>query len=370
MDDATGDAKKILEAQDILSILILPVFVENEFRGYVGFDSCRAEKEWSYVEISLLNSFVLLYVKTLERHILEKKVMQVNENFNNFFNMIQDSLFVLDYEGHIIDINNTVLNKSGYSRDELVGKSVLMLHPKDQAKAAQKNIQDLISGELDCCMIQSITKKGHIFPVETRVTQGLWNGEKALFCISQDITERRKYEEKIRDLSNKDGLTGAYNRRYIYELAEEIIEAYKTKKEIFSVSILDLDNFKLINDSYGHQVGDYVLKEFTKVVRENLSPQDVLGRYGGEEFIIIHPHTDREKCKSTLNQVLNRVGAQNFVHKEHSMKITFSAGMASSEELKTEDINIDQLVQLADTRMYYAKKCGKNQVMGTVPELF
>ena len=477
-----GDAtKQSLEAQDILSILVLPIFVKEEFRGYVGFDSCHFEKEWSYVEISLLTSFVLLYAKSLERNYLEEQVEQVSENFNNFFNMIRDLLFVIDYEGNIIDVNRSVLKKLGYSRSELLGKSITMIHPIDQVKAAYKDMEGLISGRIKYCNLPVITKKGEIFPAETRISEGVWNGESVLFGVSKDIselsmseekfskaftdsgvsmfiskvkngeilevndtfvefsghkkeeiigkttrdiqliarynsrdeilaeiqekgkvkdkeiemlgnnhairkglinivpvkinnemcflssiidiTERSNYAEKMRDLLQRDGLTGVYNRRYVYDRAEEIIKVYKETKELFSVSILDLDDFKLINDTYGHHVGDYVLTEFTKIVTSKLSPQDILGRYGGEEFIVIHPYADRDKSKLILDKVLDYIRRKTFVYDGHHIKVTFSAGIAACEELSKDEVKIDKLVQLADARMYCAKKSGKNKIV-------
>lgn len=473
--------RQILEDQAILSVLVIPVFVEDEFRGFIGFDSYNFEREWTEVEISLLNSFVLLYEKTIERRNLGKDLEQVKENFNNFFNMIQDLLFVLDYNGNIIDVNQSVLNRMNYHKEELLGQSVLKLHPKHRAEEVKIKMKDLLEKKNNSCSIPAITKDGEIFPIETKISEGLWNQEKVFFAVSKDITEltmseekfskafnnsgvsmlitnfengkisevndtfldlvgykkeeiigktildlkifrgykkrekliqeidtygkisdmeieilnkdnnlrkaivnivplqlnnhmflltsildittRIQYEEKILDISNRDYLTGVYNRRYVYSRAKEIIEEHKRTNKIFSVSIIDIDNFKLINDTYGHVAGDFILKEFTKVMNERLRPYDILGRYGGEEFILILNHADLEKSYLILKRILNFIRNKTFLFDGNFIKLTFSAGIASCQELSENEIEIDKLVKIADRKMYLAKDSGKNEII-------
>lgn len=473
--------RQILEDQAILSVLVIPVFVEDEFRGFIGFDSYNFEREWTEVEISLLNSFVLLYEKTIERRNLGKDLEQVKENFNNFFNMIQDLLFVLDYNGNIIDVNQSVLNRMNYHKEELLGQSVLKLHPKHRAEEVKIKMKDLLEKKNNSCSIPAITKDGEIFPIETKISEGLWNQEKVFFAVSKDITEltmseekfskafnnsgvsmlitnfengkisevndtfldlvgykkeeiigktildlkifrgykkrekliqeidtygkisdmeieilnkdnnlrkaivnivplqlnnhmflltsildittRTQYEEKILDISNRDYLTGVYNRRYVYSRAKEIIEEHKRTNKIFSVSIIDIDNFKLINDTYGHVAGDFILKEFTKVMNERLRPYDILGRYGGEEFILILNHADLEKSYLILKRILNFIRNKTFLFDGNFIKLTFSAGIASCQELSENEIEIDKLVKIADRKMYLAKDSGKNEII-------
>lgn len=481
MKDGKNSTKQVLKAQGILSILVIPIFVKNKFRGFIGFDSCHIEKEWSQVEISLLNSFVLLYEKALERKCLEKRVAQSKENFLNFFHMIQDLLFVLDLEGNIIEVNENVLATFNYSKEELLGKSVLMLHPKDKAEDVQKTIEDLVAKKIESCNIPAITKEGHIFPVETRTSEGLWNGEPVIFAVSKniselsvseekfskafnnsgismfiskfeegefldvndtfvdftgytreeligqnafdlqlikshknremlkekiesdnqisgleieiksknngirtglvnivplninhekrllssiiDITDRVEYEKQLLEVSNRDSLTGIYNRHCVYHKAKQIIQEYKQNGKVFSVGIIDIDNFKAVNDEYGHQVGDYVLIEFAKSIDDSLRLYDILGRYGGEEFIVILNHSNKEGSNTVLERALNIVRNKTFVCGGNEIRLTFSAGISSSEDLEKDELSIDKLVEIADKRMYIAKKSGKNRIV-------
>lgn len=131
----------------------------------------------------------------------------------------------------------------------------------------------------------------------------------------------------------------------------------------FSICILDIDKFKNINDSYGHQVGDFVLKEFTRKIKSKLRPYDLLGRYGGEEFIIILKNTNLENSNLTIERILKFTRNTDFVYDDIVINFTFSGGISNSSEFKKEKITIDALVKLADERMYKAKNNGRNKIV-------
>ncbi len=132
-----------------------------------------------------------------ERIKSQVKIKQAHNNFNNFFNTINDLLFVLDTEGKIIDINNTVYKRLGYEKEELIGKSVLLVHPENRREEAGKTVANMLSGKKDFCPIPVITKHGITIPVETHIVIGEWNGEPALFGVVKDISELKKSEEKF-----------------------------------------------------------------------------------------------------------------------------------------------------------------------------
>lgn len=479
--DEKSTTKKFLESQGILSVLTIPIFLKNQFIGFIEFDSYAFDREWSQVEISLLNSFVFLYAKALERDRLEQKVKQTNDNFFNFFNMIEDLLIVLDYEGTIIDINNNVLKQLSYTRKELLGAPFLKLHPEDEVEKTKKNFNELITKGTEYFRLNLLTKEGDIFPIEARNSKGIWNGKPVIFAVGKDISEltlsedkfskafnnsgismfisrfkdgkllevndkfldffgyiksevigkttlelqmtkdyderdtfkemiqrdkkitdleinyidknkkihtgltnivpitinnedclltsiidisdRVANEKEIVELSTRDYLTSTYNRRFIYEVLDEIIEDSKREKIFFSVAIIDIDNFKSINDYYGHQVGDDVLVEFTRILKDNLRSHDILGRYGGEEFIVIINHADIEESNHVLKRVLGSVRDHVFQTDEEQIELTFSAGIASCKEFTDEKLTIDKLIEKSDRRMYRAKKSGKNQIV-------
>jgi len=144
-------------------------------------------------EIAKLRKENRLLRKSLKVRDFEKYV----DNFHQFFNTIQDFLFVLDENGNILDANETVFDRLGYTKDELVGKSVLLTHPEERREEAGQIVFDMLQGTSEYCPIPLKTKSGRYIPVETRVKQGCWNGKPAIFGVSKDISKIKLSEEKF-----------------------------------------------------------------------------------------------------------------------------------------------------------------------------
>ena len=198
--------REVLAAQQIQSILVLPVFLEKTFSGFVGFDSCVRERNWAVDEIALLETFVELLAKSLQKAQLQTQVERSKQNFNNFFSAIDDLLFVFDYAGNILEVNESVLRKTGYFKEELVGQSVLFLHPEDRRAEMKAVFDGMTGGTLQSCRIPIQTKSGTQFPVITRVCKGEWNGVSALFGVTQDMTMLQFSEEKFSNAFNNSPL--------------------------------------------------------------------------------------------------------------------------------------------------------------------
>lgn len=273
-------------------------------------------------------------------------------------------MFISRYEdGEILDVNDKFLDFFGYTKDEIMGKTTLDLQmTKDysQRETFKKMIKTY--NKIQDLEINYIDKNNENRTGLTNIVPVVINDTECLLTSIIDISDRVKNEKKILELSNKDSLTDTYNRRFVYEVLSKIIEKGNKNRDLFSVAIIDIDNFKNINDNYGHQVGDEVLVEFTKIVKENLRPDDVLGRYGGEEFIIIVNNADIEKSSKVLERVLANVRKRLSIFGDYEINLTFSAGVTSCKELEEVELSIDRLVEIADQRMYLAKKNGKNKV--------
>jgi diguanylate cyclase (GGDEF)-like protein len=164
----------------------------------------------------------------------------------------------------------------------------------------------------------------------------------------------RVYQEK---LANTDPLTGAYNRRYLNEFANDYIKIVKREKIDFSLLIIDLDDFKNINDTYGHETGDQVLIQFVKIVRETIRENDLIIRFGGDEFILLLPNTSINNAKILANKIINRISEHNMIDE---IKFFVSVGVAQYGE---KDSNIDDIIVRADKSLYEAKRAGKNRVI-------
>lgn len=191
-----------------------------------------------------------------------------------------------------------------------------------------------------------------------------WTKDKrpeVMFGTILDITEKKKVEEKIIEASIKDPLTNLYNRRYIFDRLEEIKAKFDRNKEIFSVALIDLDFFKHINDNYGHIAGDFILQNFANILKEKFRIFDLIGRYGGEEFIVVMSGCSKEDAENRMNELLNDIRKTSFDYKENKIKLTFSCGISDSKDLDL--IILDKLIDLADKRLYKAKHFGRNRVI-------
>ncbi len=141
-----------------------------------------------------------------------------------------------------------------------------------------------------------------------------------------------------------------------------IVAEYIRNVYMFSVAIIDIDYFKLINDKYGHQAGDQVLIEFTQIISNGLRPYDILGRYGGEEFIIVSVNTTSEHLKIAIERILEKIRKIEINYKGNKINFTFSTGIADGNDFIEEDLTVDRAVELADRRLYKAKQKGRNRI--------
>jgi two-component system cell cycle response regulator len=176
------------------------------------------------------------------------------------------------------------------------------------------------------------------------------------------VMENSRLFERVRNLSIRDGLTELYNHRHSVELlANEFERVGRYHQEAMSLLMIDIDHFKAVNDQYGHPVGDIVLRDVAKLMREALRTVDSVGRYGGEEFMVILPHTPYDEAAKTGERLRQRVADHVFQVAGSSVKVTVSVGVASYPSEKVDSPSA--LIREADLRLYRAKELGRNRVV-------
>jgi len=174
-----------------------------------------------------------------------------------------------------------------------------------------------------------------------------------------------KYNRKVLALSIKDSLSGLYNRRYIFDHMEKIISADASDKTSLSVIMVDIDDFKTLNDNYGHPFGDGVIQQIAVLGQATLRSTDVMARVGGEEFMCALSRIDEEQCKNIAQRFVDNVQAHKFnTEQGKTVTVTISVGIASLKDICHEDetFNARSLYGLADKALYLSKQKGKNQV--------
>lgn len=178
--------------------------------------------------------------------------------------------------------------------------------------------------------------------------------------IIQDITEQKELQSRLEKLANTDDLTGCASRRFFMERAEEELLRVRRYGGAMSVLMLDLDHFKNVNDRYGHEVGDAVLKMFVRICQGLMRDVDVMGRLGGEEFAIMLPETGSEQALKVAERICQSVAAAD-VSVPGASRIHFSTSIGVSS-LVERDVRVDALLNRADRALYQAKEAGRNQV--------
>jgi len=158
-----------------------------------------------------------------------------------------------------------------------------------------------------------------------------------------------------------DGLTGVSNRTWFIKRANEEIEFSRAGRLPLSLAMIDIDFFKKVNDTYGHQAGDTVLCKLAEILSDEKRPRDILGRYGGEEFILMLVNTAAADAVNVCERIRNRVKSSVFTYKDTAVNITISAGLSSNAHLKNPAL--EEMIKAADKFLYKAKKNGRNQVV-------
>lgn len=182
----------------------------------------------------------------------------------------------------------------------------------------------------------------------------LWSG------VVTDVTERKELERELEHQAHIDMLTGLSNRRHFFELAEKELSRARRHHEPLAMLMLDVDYFKQVNDTYGHDVGDTVLRKMGEICTGVLRNNDILGRLGGEEFAILLPETAMEQALETAERLRHAVADSGVQTRDgKGLHLTVSLGVAS---LESQDGNVDAILKRADEALYAAKNAGRNRV--------
>ena len=182
-----------------------------------------------------------------------------------------------------------------------------------------------------------------------------WQKEMVIFSTFQDITQQKKIITRLGKQASTDPLTGLYNRRVFEILANQSLSSARRYNTPYAVGMLDIDFFKKVNDTYGHEAGDKVLKNLADTIKKTLRQSDIVARYGGEEIVIFFVHTPPSECYVAAEHIRKAVGEMNTVVDGQSIPITVSIGISDCQNM-----DLDSLIKQADEGLYYSKENGRN----------
>lgn len=301
------------------------------------------------------------------------KTKQLEIQLKAIVNTAGESIINIDQKGAIQLFNPAAVKLFGYEQEEVIGKSVNILIPDDHKTDYENYIEQYIAGNKKDIFpigqeVMGQKKDGTVFPVYVTVGDTLVESQIGFTVLIHDLTETKKiYAElslanqelqtknkELDLLATKDQLTGLYNRLFIEKKSKELIHRCERFSENLALSMVDIDHFKSVNDKYGHDVGDEVLISFARILSDNSRKVDIVGRWGGEEFMILFQtnSTDAVTFAEKLRCII--------MEKDHGKagKITASIGLTqyiSGDSLET-------MTKRADQALYMAKKNGRNRV--------
>jgi diguanylate cyclase (GGDEF)-like protein/PAS domain S-box-containing protein len=295
---------------------------------------------------------------------MENKLRESEERHRLLADHASDVIWTMDIEGKFTYVSPSVEKLRGYTPEEVMKQSPEEVLCPDSLKEMQAGLEKAIKfvgikkhfnsyrGELE-----QPCKSGDT--VWTEATVSAMYNEEGMFIgfigVSRDIMERKKLEKEIIKLSITDKMTQLYNRLKLDEVLEKELNRSKRTNLSFAVIMMDIDYFKSINDTYGHQVGDKVLIEMASLLKKNIRATDIVGRWGGEEFLMILPATDIRGGEIIAEKLRLIIEGYSFVD---GLNITSSFGVAVYDS----DLSFDSIISRADIALYNAKESGRSRV--------
>lgn len=320
--------------------------------------------EWNIAPVRAADGQVTHYI-SIQRDVSQRRE---EEHFSRtLLNNIGEGVFGVDPQGRFTFINPAALRMLGYSSEqELLGKS-------SHAVTHHTHVDCRPYPEEDCPIYKVINqgvsiqnwdedwfwrKDGTGFAVEIYATP-LWQELGQVFggvVTFRNISERKRLEKELQELAYHDQLTGLYNRHIFYDLLEKEIERSRRYQTRFSLVMFDLDHFKQVNDTYGHDVGDQVLVQVAELARQRVRKNDSVCRWGGEEFMLLLPETSLNRACQLADSFRESIAQADFPKLD---QLTASLGVAEYIANETSD----DLTQRVDTALYRAKAEGRNRVV-------
>jgi diguanylate cyclase (GGDEF)-like protein/PAS domain S-box-containing protein len=334
----------------------------------------HAEEKARRAELELANRQLSLEI--VERNRVEAALRESEERYRALTENSLTGIYVHE-DDLLVYVNKRLAAMSGYLPREMLGRNFWeFVHPQDR-----QIVKDgYIPGSLNKAQpghyeFRLLCKNGEVKWVEALCSSIRHCGRPATMGNVTDVTQRKRAEEEREELiadltiarealyfqANRDALTSLWNRFAVLERLNEELERAAREKQSLAVIMADLDHFKRINDTYGHQVGDLALQEIANRIRSSLRPYDTVGRYGGEELLVILPGCDEERAVSLAERVRLAVCDRPIKTDEGPVAVTVSIGVALVDGPIKADV--DEVISRADNALYRAKDAGRNRSM-------
>jgi len=295
-----------------------------------------------------------------------KTIISENEKLKTVISALPDLVFILTESGRYADIFGGVDLEFYHDGSPLIGKSLYDVLDKEKADWFREQIRltlqekklRVVEYNLAGEDVDTIDKlegpQGEIwFEGRVKPLPSVYAGERAVVWVARNVTAKHLLEMELRQLSEIDPLTGIGNRRKLLERLQGKFQEYQRYRQPTCYLLFDIDDFKSINDRYGHLVGDHVLRKVARMCDSQLRSVDLIGRLGGDEFGVILANTSMEQAASFVQRLDQAIGSVTMKTGQLDIPVTISIG---TSEFRVEDKDIESIISRADNAMYQVKQ--------------
>lgn len=357
---------------DVYGTLWATLSSGHEWHGEFRNRKKNGELYWDYTAISpildetgRISHYVAIQEDITEDKLAAEHLRQQKQFSDDIINSLPGIFYMLDEEGGFVRINPQFSAVTGFPERELMQMNALDLFDGYQRAVIAERILEVFEKGESSAEAELVVRSGRKIPYFFTGHRTFIDGKSYLVGVGTDISERRKLEAELTYQARMDMLTGLPNRRHFLELATLELARAARYGNLLSILMVDLDEFKAINDAYGHQTGDRTLMKFAEVCRHTIRSIDIPGRIGGEEFAILLPETEEGEAMEVAERLRRGLaGAEIEAENGKTFRFTASIGVATLSE-SVDDI--DKLLAASDKALYAAKSAGRNRSINFRP---
>lgn len=361
LDDSWAAERALLNKLGIRSAVLVPVAIGTRIDGFLGFDAVAKERRWEREEIRLLRVLADLLGATLERVEVSAALSASEARYRDVLESINEVIFRTDLEGRFTFLNSAWETITGFDLDASLGRrQVDFVHSEDQTECLNEQAC-LVAGQRDTSQleIRYLTHDGSVrwLGIEARAMRDDVGRVLGTTGLMRDVTVQREAERHMRYLAHHDALTGLPNRSLALDRLDQMIKGVQRSGVSIAALFVDLDGFKKINDSIGHQAGDEVLVLASKRLAEHVRDGDTVARLSGDEFLVLlRDVREPEAVGVVADKLLERFRAP-FHLGDRGLFVSASIGIAIAP---ANGETPEELLRNADTAMYHAKDAGRD----------
>jgi len=314
------------------------------------------------IHLALYSMMVGAVVSSISGYLIEKSKRKLflskleSDAFKYLIDSSHEFIAIYDIKTHrYLYANQAVLKINDCTLEAILTKKVTDIHTELQSDFIAGMFSELDKNKKISHILKLTDHKGEVYYTQTTLQYAFYKFQKVIINFSNDVTELKLAEFKIQELAERDSLTNLYNRYKMDELFTIFESQFRRYKKGFSLIICDIDYFKNINDTYGHIVGDQVLKKIATILQSNIRESDIIARWGGEEFAILLPNTNINEAETVAKKIYNAVRTENY---EQVGNVYASYGVSSYLE-EDEELTFFNRVDMA---LYEAKSNGRDQI--------